>query len=76
MAVVLLPNEDGSLPTIIKRVNFWRLWAKWSFPALAGAQCACCACTRQPVPASATGQLGGWCTASFDPDSLWSVQGS
>lgn len=36
MAVGLLPKEDGSLPPIIGRVNFWRLWAKRSFPALAG----------------------------------------
>jgi len=36
MAVGLLPKEDGSLPPIIERVNFWRLWAKRSFPALAG----------------------------------------
>ncbi len=36
MAVGLLPKEDGSLPPIIECVNFWRLWAKRSFPALAG----------------------------------------
>jgi len=36
MAVGLLPKEDGSLPPIIERVNFWRSWAKRSFPALAG----------------------------------------
>ncbi len=32
----LLHKENGSLPLIIERVNFWRLWAKRSFPALAG----------------------------------------
>jgi len=36
MAVGLLPKEDGSLPPIIEHVNFWRLWVKRSFPALAG----------------------------------------
>jgi len=35
LASGLLPKQDGSLPPIIERVNFWRMWGKRSFPALA-----------------------------------------
>ena len=36
LAAGLVPQEDGNLPPIVQRVNFWRIWAKKDFPVLAG----------------------------------------
>eukprot|EP00983_Pelagomonas_calceolata_P079361 1154630-Pelagomonas_calceolata.AAC.2 len=62
LAAGLFPQDDGSLPPIVERIDFWRMGAKKDFPVLAGVAvrllCMHSTYTLLHVPVSATGQVG------------------
>eukprot|EP00983_Pelagomonas_calceolata_P004196 136720-Pelagomonas_calceolata.AAC.2 len=65
LAAELLPQDNGNLPPIVERINFWRMGGMQDFPVLAGvAVCLLCMHSLLHVPVSATGQLGASCAPS------------